>query len=387
MSEWPLAAESPWPIKKLAEVTTKIASGATPRGGKEVYASSGTALIRSQNVLDHVMSGRGLARIDAKASESLRKVEVRPMDVLLNITGDSIARCSLVDDKFLPARVNQHVAIIRVANDLNPTFLQKYLTHPEFKSHMIAMSSGATRAALTKAGIEQFPIPVPPRWEQDRIADVLGVLDDKIAINERIAATSVKIADSLFQNLMQHSSQEMRLKDLVDMKYGKALREPDRRPGSVAVYGCTGMVGWHDAALIDDPAVVVGRKGANAGHVTWAPGPSWTIDTAFYVVSKVEFLSIEVAYFLLRNSALQSLVGDSAIPGLNRNAVLDRSVLLPSRAELYAFSSEARNLLELSEGVAEQSRTLSKIRDTLLPKLMSGEIRVRDAEKQVEEEL
>ena len=98
---------------QLGNVCAKIGSGATPRGGKEAYKGGATALIRSQNIYNEGFHRDGLVYIDDNQSSELRNVEVQPDDVLLNITGDSVARCCQVAADVLPARVNQHVAIIR----------------------------------------------------------------------------------------------------------------------------------------------------------------------------------------------------------------------------------------------------------------------------------
>ena len=123
-----------WTETKLADVCTKIGSGATPRGGKEVYLREGpNALIRSQNVYNTGFKHDGLAFISDEHADALRHVEVFPNDVLLNITGDSVARVCQVDPQVLPARVNQHVTIIRPKpEELDPRFLRYYLAAPGY---------------------------------------------------------------------------------------------------------------------------------------------------------------------------------------------------------------------------------------------------------------
>ncbi|WP_434080515.1 restriction endonuclease subunit S [Sanguibacter sp. Z1732] len=174
-----------WATRKLGELTSKIGSGATPRGGSTVYRPSGTTFIRSQNVHDHKMRLEDVAYIDDDSAAALSSVAVSPGDVLINITGDSIARTSLVDLKALPARVSQHVAILRPTDELDSRYLQKFLTNPSFKDHLIAISSGGTRKALTKATLESLNIALPPLAVQRAIAEVLGALDDKIAANHQ----------------------------------------------------------------------------------------------------------------------------------------------------------------------------------------------------------
>jgi type I restriction enzyme S subunit len=102
-----------WKLDILSNVCTKIGSGATPRGGKESYKKEGISLIRSQNILDFIFSNDGLAFIDESQAEKLDNVTIEARDVLLNITGDSVARVCQVPNEYIPARVNQHVAIVR----------------------------------------------------------------------------------------------------------------------------------------------------------------------------------------------------------------------------------------------------------------------------------
>lgn len=147
---------------RLGEVCSKIGSGATPRGGKNGYLESGRfALIRSQNVLNSGFEKAGLAFISDEQARRLDGVSVEARDVLLNITGDSVARVCQVAKDVLPARVNQHVAIIRPDPDmLDPQFLRYFMVQPSFQDFLLSMaSSGATRNALTKGMIEDFEIP------------------------------------------------------------------------------------------------------------------------------------------------------------------------------------------------------------------------------------
>lgn len=192
-----------WKTDKLMNLCTKIGSGATPRGGKESYLEAGAiSLIRSQNVLDFFFSAEGLAFIDQGQADELSNVTVQKRDVLLNITGDSVARVCQVPDALLPARVNQHVSIIRPdSTKLIPEYLKYFLLTPSFKNHMLAMASaGATRPALTKGMVENFDIDLPPIAQQRAITHILGTLDDKIELNRRMNETLEAIARALFKS-------------------------------------------------------------------------------------------------------------------------------------------------------------------------------------------
>lgn len=183
---------------KLGEICQKIGSGATPTGGKNSYADSGISLIRSQNVLDFAFSYNGLAHINEEQADKLRNVNVLPEDVLLNITGDSVARVCMVDEAALPARVNQHVAIVRVDKALaNPYYVMLWLVWQ--KNRLLSLASnGATRHALTKEMIQELDLSLPSLNAQTRVSRLLHSLDRKIALNRRKIATLEKMAKEIY---------------------------------------------------------------------------------------------------------------------------------------------------------------------------------------------
>ncbi|MDH2208507.1 MULTISPECIES: restriction endonuclease subunit S [unclassified Empedobacter] len=152
-----------WEVKSLSNICDKIASGSTPSGGKENYKKEGISLIRSMNVHDLEFIYDDLAYIDEDQSKKLSNVVVKPKDLLFNITGVSVARCTIVPDKVLPARVNQHVMIIRPKVDYQINhYLLLNLTSTDSKNELLGISqSGSTREAITKTDIENFKIIVP----------------------------------------------------------------------------------------------------------------------------------------------------------------------------------------------------------------------------------
>lgn len=150
-----------WSHKTLFQLTDKIGSGSTPRGGKEVYLEEGVALIRSQNVYDSLFVWDGLARISDEAAAQLKGVTVQEEDVLLNITGASILRTCVVELDVLPARVNQHVAIIRAKAGVPPRFVHMHLLRADIKNYLLGLNAGASREAITKAHIESLVLLTP----------------------------------------------------------------------------------------------------------------------------------------------------------------------------------------------------------------------------------
>ena len=194
----PITNPKGWKVKNLKELSTKIGSGATPRGGKSAYIEEGISLIRSLNVHDDKFLHKNLAFINKKQADALSNVEVKENDILLNITGASVCRCVIVDNTILPARVNQHVCIIRTKK-LLPEYLLHMLISGPYKHHLmnIAASGGATREALTKAQVEELLIPVPPEHLQEKFAEITQKI--KSIINFEKKTVDLPLFNSLSQ--------------------------------------------------------------------------------------------------------------------------------------------------------------------------------------------
>ena len=171
----PVTNPKGWEEKSLLKLTDKIGSGATPRGGKSAYISQGISLIRSLNVHDDKFIKTNLAFITNEQADALANVVVEKSDVLLNITGASVCRSAVVLPDILPARVNQHVCIIRpVKSKLNSTYLLHCLISGNYKKMILTLAGagGATREALTKKQVENLGIPVPPIELQNKFAEI-----------------------------------------------------------------------------------------------------------------------------------------------------------------------------------------------------------------------
>lgn len=187
---------------KLGDCCVKIGSGATPKGGAAVYIDSGTSFIRSQNVYNMHFDFEGLCHINEDAAIKLNGVAVFPEDILLNITGDSVARCCIVPDVVLPARVSQHVSIVRPdKTKILPKYLLYYLCSPFMQATMlgVAVGKGASRNAMTKGMIEGFEVPCPSLSEQQRIISQLEPFDAIIENSQKQIALLEEAAQRVYK--------------------------------------------------------------------------------------------------------------------------------------------------------------------------------------------
>lgn len=200
-----LAPRLGWHKAKLSDITTKIGSGATPRGGEAAYKVAGTSLIRSQNVHDGRFVWEGLARIDDEQAQALDGVTVVEGDALTNITGASVNRTCVVPAAVLPARVNQHVAILRPDPKIaSGQFLSQSLRRSDVRQHLDRLAgAGTTRQAITKFQLQELALDLPPtKREQDFLSDLLETVEGVSACLDAEPSTLRRLRSTLVDSLL-----------------------------------------------------------------------------------------------------------------------------------------------------------------------------------------
>lgn len=198
----PVSNSLGWQTILMKRLASKIGSGATPKGGRESYGTEGISLIRSMNVYNGCFEYKDLAYISDDQAKKLENVVIQENDVLLNITGASVARCCIVPDGILPARVNQHVCIIRCNNKIIPKYLCHLLIDDNYQRFLLDLAgSGATREAITKQQIEELSIIIPPIKLQNQFADFVT----KVEIQKATVQKSIDKLETLKKSLMQEN--------------------------------------------------------------------------------------------------------------------------------------------------------------------------------------
>lgn len=276
----------------------------------------------------------------------------------------------------------------------------------------IAEHSTSTYPSIRPSDIEAIEFFLPPLEEQRTIARVLGALDDKIELNRRMSETLEEIARALFQSWFvdfdpvrakargqlsglppdldalfpaSFEASELgeiptgwevkTLGDCLELAYGKSLKADARRTGDIPVLGSNGQVGWHDKRLVAGPGIVVGRKG-NPGTVSWSQSDFFPIDTTFYVLPKIDHLNLHFLRYALVSQNLPAIATDSAVPGLNRNLAYMNRQLVPDTTIVDEFGIHVNALFERISYFEAEVCTLSAKRDALLPRLISGAVRL-----------
>ena len=198
----PVTNPKGWDKRKLKDITTKIGSGATPKGGKDAYKSEGISLVRSLNVHDNHFKYKDLAFIDNDQASKLNNVTIEEWDVLFNITGASVCRCCIVPSEIIPARVNQHVSILRPDKSIISSFFLMFcLISDNVKQTLLGIGGqgGATREAITKSDLEGFELINPPIELQNQFTHRVKAIEEQKAQ----AQESLAKAEELFNSLLQ----------------------------------------------------------------------------------------------------------------------------------------------------------------------------------------
>ena len=201
-----LESQNTYITKPLADLCSKIGSGATPKGGKTAYFDKGISLIRSMNVFDYFFSYPELAHISQIQANALANVEIQQADVLFNITGVSVTRCCVVPDDVLPARVNQYVMIIRPYKGKNMSYyIMCTLCTSENKAKLLGIGqSGSTREAINKQELERFEIPVPSDEELERFGEIATKIYALIFSNTNEIRMLCDMKDTLLTKLSSY---------------------------------------------------------------------------------------------------------------------------------------------------------------------------------------
>lgn len=393
-----------WVARRLGEITSKIGSGATPRGGKGVYQQDGTSFIRSQNVYDQRFDAAGIAHITDQAAGSLKNVTVADGDVLVNITGESVTRTCLVDPSVLPARVSQHVAIVRAQPDeLNSKFLLFALLNPPIKTFLNSLSeAGATRRALTKSHLESLVIDLPPLNEQERIAGVLGSLGDLIETNRRLVGR----LDELFHALWAESYNQYldaparALSEIATTQYGLTASASHGSEGvkflRVTDINKQNWIDWDRVPTVPSASAAGDKYRLRRGDLLVArmadPGKSAIYEGdveaifASYLV-RLEPESYEDGLYLygFLKSVLYERYAAGAMTGsvqknMNAKVISAATMHWPERGHRVAFAQRVEVLRTAQQSLLAEILDLTRQRDELLPLLMSGKVRVLDVD-------
>ncbi|AXA80385.1 restriction endonuclease subunit S [Achromobacter xylosoxidans] len=402
-----------------------------------VWTKCGYVVLRNQNIKDGRLDlSEPSFTDDEHFKQRIRRMAPRPGDIVITREAPMGEVCKIPEG--LTCCLGQRQVLLRPKADVDADYLLYALQSP-FVQNQIRWNegTGSTVSNIRIPVLEKIEIPRHDQAETN-IAKALGSLDSKIDLNRRINQTLEAMAQAIFKSwfvdfdpvkakiaaieqgqdplraamrvisgktdaeldqmprehhdqlvataalfpdAMQDSElgeipkewEAKRVGDLIELAYGKALKSNDRKQGSVPVYGSGGVTGYHNEALVPHGAIIVGRKGT-VGSLYWEDEPFFPIDTTFYVKPKV--LPMTYCFYAMQTLGLDKMNTDAAVPGLNRENVYRLELVKPSIPILNAFDGLIDQTRKAMRANIIASQSLAELRDSLLPKLLSGELAI-----------
>ncbi|WP_299196171.1 restriction endonuclease subunit S [uncultured Amphritea sp.] len=406
------------------------------RGKTPKKTDSGIPLITAKIIKNGTIQQVNEFIAEADYDSWMRRGIPEPGDVVLT-TEAPLGEVAQLDDRKIA--LAQRVITLRGKKGfLDNTFLKYLLISNDVQHQLDGRGTGTTVKGIKQSELRKLELQIPKYETQKNIAHILSALDNKIQLNRQTNQTLEQMAQALFKSWFvdfdpvidnalaagnpipdelqaraQRRQQQLakpdhqplpddvrqlfpsefeetealgwvpkgwevkRVDGIMELAYGKALKKTDRIDGNVPVYGSGGINGYHNSSIVDGPGIVIGRKGT-VGSLYWESSPFYPIDTVFFVKPRDDY-SLSFCFMMLQILGLQDMNTDAAVPGLNRNNVYRLLFPVANAKLLQLFSSFMDSTIHKMTLKNNENNTLTKLRDTLLPKLISGELRLPES--------
>ena len=375
--------ELDWQVVSLTEVSASVRYGYTASASTDEI---GPRFLRITDIVPQCISWDSVPYCEG-SERDLEKYLLQDGDIVVARTGATVGYAKQIRTPenavfasyLVRFRINTEIA--------EPRFIGHLVESKVYKKYVSSQVGGAAQPNANAKVLGRFSFPLPPRREQQRIADILAAYHDLIEHNRRRIGLLEQAARELYREWFVrlrfpgHESariidgvpeewERVSLENVGQLRYGRSLKSEDRIYGDYPVYGSSGIVGTHDTPHVRGPGIIVGRKGT-VGSVYWSENDFCAIDTVYYVEPSAVTLYL---YYTLEN--IDFINTDVAVPGLNRSLAHSREFLLPSAGVQEAFNEVTETTHKQIAVLRKENNSLEYARDLLLPRLMSGEVEV-----------
>ena len=365
------------------------------RTKKAEMATDGYRIVRVADVGDDVVRLDSPDYVSSDRAAQIGVKAAQPGDLLLTTKG-TVGRVAVMPMAVGQSVYSPQLCFFRIpeGSDLAPGYLKAWLRSPDFwrqAAHSMNNTDMAAYISLRDLGL--MTLPLRELREQRAIAEVLGALDDKIAANDLTLSTTTQLEDAIIRQGVNASAARPRLVSelasfLNRRRVPLSSRERSMRKGTVPYYGAAGRIDYVDEPLFTEPIILVGEDGTvqtsdGRAVVQYVWGPSWVNNHAHVLVGRQ--VSTDFLRVALRTLPVADAVTGAAQPKLSMSRLSALSLLLPDELRIQELTARYLASAGVIRSATEESRRLAALRDALLPELMSGRLRVKDAEKSVEE--
>lgn len=414
--EWLGDVPNHWSVQRIKNTIIKIGSGVTPKGGSEVYVSSGIPLLRSQNVYDDGLRIDDVSFIDEEIHSKMKSSQLKPNDILINITGASIGRTCIVPNSIPRANINQHIIFLRLKGKLVP-YVSNYFKTNSVKEYINLIQAGTSKEALNMGQTLNIPIILPPLSEQTAIAQYLDTktqaIDKKINLLTKKAATYKELRKSIINDAVckgldknvklkesgiewigkipEHWKVE-RLKAFAKTVKGRNLEFFDKPfEKSLPILSLDYLRNENvefvnycytkdKSQLVDENDFIIIWDGAGVGEILKGKKGFISSTTAKFVFNKKMYSKF---FFHLRDSieyTLKQIPTGMGIPHLNPQVLNNFPCPVPPKEEQTAIAKyldeKTQKIDAIVSNIGKQIDTLKELRKTLINDVVTGKIKV-----------
>ncbi|MCE5221786.1 MAG: restriction endonuclease subunit S [Clostridium sp.] len=397
-----------WDFIDIDTVSEFVGSGVTPKGGQSVYKDEGIPFIRSQNVYPEGLFLDNVVYIDEEQNEKMKRTQIKDKDILLNITGASIGRCTVVPIGFGRGNVNQHVCIIRAVKKADPEYISIFINSEMGKKQIDSFNGGSSREGLNFQQVRSIKVFIPTLCEQQKISLILSSVDEKIENADNLIEKTKELKKGLMQRLLTKGIGHDRFKDTeigkipeewgikelgscVDIRSGNSpsnfkLNDEGEYPfykvddmNYTGKYLTRAKV-WFDICnyeLMTKGMVVFPKRGASifTNKVAILSKEGY-FDTNVMGLNCKEGLENEFLFYLLKFIGLQKFADTTAVPQINNKHINPLIIPIPSFNEQKQIASILSSVDEKIEQYEFRKEKLQELKKGLMQKLLTGKIRV-----------
>lgn len=386
-----------WTKSTIGDVSSVVTKGTTPTTGAGGFSHAGVNFIKVESITGNgQIDLQRVAFVSEEVHNKLRRSILQDGDVLFSIAG-TIGRVAQVTGDHLPANTNQALAIIRPNTEIiNQHFLKYVLLDTRNVNVALSRVVQSVQANLSLSQLSAMEFLLPEISVQTAIAEILGALDDKITLNSKLADTTDNFIQLQFEAAMQRAVPELKpFLEAFDVEFGEAFKgdkfvEPGIGRPLIRIRDLKTFTSqiWTSESrpkevIVNEGDVVVGMD-AEFRATTWLGEPGLLNQRVCRVTSKLGKSALVREALRKPLAAIENYKTATTVIHLNKKDLEENSVLLPSTEAIAFFETTTENLYQFRVALASENRTLAATRDALLPKLMSGKLRVKDAEALVE---
>lgn len=368
-----------WNEVKIGEIAEVKGGKRIPKGRKLIKEPNSHPYIRIRNLgkTKYMQLNTDYEYVDEETQQMIARYIVNQGDILISVVG-TIGLVGIVGNTLDKANQTENCDKIINIKKVLSEYLYYYLVSSFGQDEIKKGTVGAVQPKLPLKNVKDIIVKYPPIKEQKQIVEILSAIDEKIELNETINNNLEQQAQAIYQQMFIENQnpnwKEGKLSDLVAVKYGKDHKKLDG--GCYPVYGSGGIMRYVEKPLYTGESVLIPRKGT-LNNVMYVNGAFWSVDTMFYT----EMLRPNIAkfvYHFVKGKDLASLNAGSAVPSMTTNILNAMPLCVPDDKTLSSFEETVTPMYSQMQENEKQSANLANIRDTLLPRLMSGELEVSD---------